>query len=257
MKLEQVAVQLFTLRDHLKTPADYRETLRKVAEIGYPSVQISGPRPISEEEITELCREFGLSINSTHEDSGLILENPAQVVENLNAFGCAYTAYPYPKDVDFASADSVQRLIAGLNASGKVLAEAGKVLTYHNHAVEFGKLDGVTIMEKIYDETDPRYLQGEIDTYWVQAGGDSPEAWCRRLHNRLPLLHIKDYALGEDGQPRFAEIGEGILDFRAIIGAAEEAGCEWFIVEQDTCPGDPFDSLALSFRNIRDRLVES
>lgn len=256
MKIEQVAVQLYTLRDHLKTPADYRESLRKVAEIGYKSVQISGPRPVSEEEIAEFCHEAGLGINSTHEDSELILENPARVVENLNAFGCAYTAYPYPKDVDFASADSVQRLVSGLNAAGKVLAEAGKILTYHNHAVEFGKLDGATIMEKIYDGTDPRYLQGEIDTYWVKAGGDDPEAWCRRLDQRLPLLHIKDYAVGEDGKPRFAEIGEGVLDFPAIIKAAEESGCEWFIVEQDTCPGDPFDSLALSFRNIRDRLIE-
>jgi hypothetical protein len=32
-------------------------------------------------------------------------------------------------------------------------------------------------------------------------------------------------------------------------------GCAWFIVEQDTCPGDPFDSLRQSFDYIKANLV--
>ena len=233
MKIEQVAVQLFTLRDHLKTPEDYQESLQKVTDIGYRSVQVSGPRPISESEIASMCAEKGLVINSTHEDSTLILNEPHKVVENLEAFGCRYTAYPYPKDIDFTSEESVKGLIRGLDASGKVLKEAGKVLTYHNHAVELDLFKGVPILEIIYGETNPEYLQGEIDTYWIHAGGSSPQAWCARLRDRLPLLHIKDYALNEDGSARFAEIGHGILDFKTIIATAEASGCEWFIVEQD------------------------
>ena len=142
-----------------------------------------------------------------------------------------------------------------LTRTKRLWAEAGKVLTYHNHAVELELLDGVPILEMIYGGTSPDLVQGEIDTYWVHAGGSSPQAWCARLRDRLPLLHIKDYALGEDGEPRFAEIGNGILDFRTIIATAEASGCQWFIVEQDKCPGDPFDSLEMSFRYIRDNLV--
>ena len=257
MKIEQVAVQLFTLRDHLTTPEDYQESLQKVADIGYRSVQVSGPRPISESEIASLCAEKGLVINSSHENSDLILNDPQKVVENLEAFGCRYTAYPYPAGIDFKSEESVEGLIKGLDASGKLLSDAGKVLTYHNHAVELEMLKGVPILEIIYGETHPQYLQGEIDTYWIHAGGSSPEAWCARLRDRLPLLHIKDYAVNEDGSGRFAEIGNGILDFKTIIATAEASGCEWFIVEQDKCPGDPFDSLEMSFRYIRDNLVEA
>jgi sugar phosphate isomerase/epimerase len=255
MNIEQVAVQLYTLRDQLTTPEDYQESLQKVADIGYKSVQVSGPRPISESHIAALCAEKGLVINSSHEDSELILKNPEKVVENLEAFGCRYTAYPYPKDIDFSSRDSVKALIEGLDASGKVLADAGKVLTYHNHALELEMLDGMPILEIIYGQTDPRYLQGEIDTYWIHAGGSSPQAWCARLRDRLPLLHIKDYAIADDGKPRFAEIGQGELDFQTIIATAEASGCQWFIVEQDTCPGDPFVSLEMSFKYIYDNLV--
>jgi sugar phosphate isomerase/epimerase len=255
MKIEQVAVQLYTLRDQLTTPEDYQESLQKIADIGYRSVQVSGPRPISEAEISALCAEKGLVINSSHENSDLILDDPHKVVENLEAFGCRYTAYPYPRGVDFKSIDSVMDLIRKLDAAGKVLREADKVLTYHNHAVEFETLEGAPILELIYGRTNPEYLQGEIDTYWVHAGGSSPQAWCARLRDRLPLLHIKDYAEDADGKPRFAEIGHGILDWKTIIATAEASGCEWFIVEQDQCPGDPFESLEMSFRYIRDNLV--
>ncbi len=256
MKIEQVAAQLYTVRDFLKTPEDYQESLHKIAEIGYRSVQVSGPRPLEEADIAGLCEEKGLVINSSHENSDLILDNPGKVVENLEAFGCRYTAYPYPAGIDFKSEESVAGLIRRLDAAGKVLAAAGKVLTYHNHAVEFELLGGQPILEHIYRRTHPEYVQGEIDTYWVYAGGSSPQAWCARLRDRLPLLHIKDYALDADGKPRFAEIGHGILDFKTIIATAEASGCRWFIVEQDVCPGDPFVSLEMSFRYIRDNLVE-
>lgn len=256
MKIEQVAAQLYTVRDYLKTPEDYQESLHKIAEIGYRSVQVSGPRPLDAADIAGLCEEKGLVINSSHESSDLILDDPAKVVENLDAFGCRYTAYPYPRGIDFKSEESVANLIRRLDSAGKVLAESGKVLTYHNHAVEFETLEGAPILELIYGRTDPQNLQGEIDTYWVHAGGASPQAWCARLRDRLPLLHIKDYALDADGKPRFAEIGQGELDFKTIIATAEASGCRWFIVEQDVCPGDPFVSLEMSFRFIRDNLVE-
>jgi sugar phosphate isomerase/epimerase len=255
MNIEQVGVQLYTVRDYLTTPEDYQESLQKISEIGYRSVEVAGPRPISESAIAALCAEKGLVINSSHEDSGLILQHPEKVVENLDAFGCRYTAYPYPQGIDFKSRDAVKGFIEGLDASGEVLARSGKVLTYHNHALELEMLDGMPILEIIYGQTDPRLLQGEIDTYWIHTGGSSPEAWCARLRDRLPLLHIKDCALGEDGQPRVAEIGQGELDFQTIIATAEASGCQWFIVEQDTCPGDPFASLEMSFKYIHDNLV--
>ena len=256
MKINQVAVQLYTLRNHLKTPEAYAESLAKVAKIGYQSVQISGPRPLSSKEIVDLCAEHGLVINSTHEDSNLILENPEKVVSTLNELGCDYTAYPYPGGVDFESAASIDTLIERLNAAGKVLADAGKTLCYHNHNHEFRKVDGEIIFERIFRKSDPRYLQGEPDTYWVQLGGGNPESWCHALKDRLPLLHLKDYKTNSENKPEFTEIGNGVLDFKGIIAAAERSGCKWFIVEQDFCPGDPFDSLEQSFKYIRDNLVD-
>jgi sugar phosphate isomerase/epimerase len=251
MKIEQVAAQLYTIRDHAKTPADIASAMRRIRAIGYGAVQVSGLGPIDDRELAGILKGEGLVCCATHE--GNILEAPQAVAERLDRLDCKYTAYPYPK-VRLDSLADVKALAAALNRSGSVLRKAGKVLAYHNHHVEFRRFEGHLMLEVLYAETDARNLQGEIDTYWVQYGGGDPAAWCARLRNRLPLLHMKDYSITLPREPMTTEVGLGNLDWKAIVAAAEASGCEWFIVEQDTCPGDPFESLKVSFEFIRDRL---
>lgn len=258
MKTSQIAIQFFTLRDHTNTVEDFNETCRKVAEIGYQAVQISAVdlSVVSPSQIKTICAEHGLTICATHENGDLILNDTQKAVKNLQEMGTTATAYPYPAGIDFGSEESVGNLIKGLDRAGKIFADAGMVLTYHNHHHEFRKLNGRLILEQIYGETDPKYVQGEIDTYWVQFGGGDPTGWCRCLKGRLPLLHLKDYRVNAELKPEFAEIGQGNLNIPEIIEAAEDSGCEWFIVEQDTCPGDPFDSIRISFEYLKS-LAES
>lgn len=253
MKVNQIAAQLYTLRDYLKTPADIAKTLKKVRAIGYETVQISGMGRIDEYELLKMLDSEGLTCCATHEPGHDILDNVEKVIVRLQKLGCRYTAYPFPQGIDFQNVDQIETLAKKLDAAGAAMARAGQVLTYHNHAHEFTRFQGRTVLEYIYETTNPLHLQGEIDTYWVQAGGSDPVAWCRKLKGRLPLLHLKDYGCGPDGKPYFAEIGQGNLDWQKIIAAAEESGCEWFIVEQDVCPVDPFESLALSFRYLKDK----
>ena len=250
MKIDQVAIQLYTLRDHLKTPADIAASLKKVGAIGYKAVQASGLGPISEQELLDVLAGEGLTLCATHEPSDTILKDTAAVVERLRKLNCQYTSYPYPSEFDLSDPAQVAQLAAQLNHAGEVLDQAGQVLTYHNHALEFVRQGDQNVLEYLYANTDAKFLQGEIDTYWVQYGGGDPVDWCRRLRNRLPLLHMKDYQVSAQGQPTYCEVGAGNLNWKSIIASAEESGCQWFIVEQDTCPGDPFESIAQSFRYI-------
>ena len=247
MKIEQVAAQLYTCRNLLQTPADIASTLSRLRKVGYRAVQISGMGPIEVEELNRILDGEGLVCCATHESSATILENPRAVVDRLRSLRCKYTAYPFPAGVDLGDVGSVDAMIAALDAAGAVLAGAGQTLCYHNHHHEFRKLEGKTIFERIFEKTNPAHVQGEPDTYWVQHGGGDNVAWCRRLKGRLPLIHLKDYVVNSESKPAYCEIGAGNLDFRSIVKAAEESGCEWFIVEQDECPGDPVDSLAQSF----------
>jgi len=252
MQIEQIALQLYTLRDHLKTPEAYASTLERVAAIGYRAVEMAGPRPLPEAELAELCRQKGLVICSAHESPTTILKKPQSVIRNLNAFGCTYAVYPYPEKIDLHKSKDLRRLVEGLEASGSVLARAEKTLAYHNHATELEPVDGIPILEVIYGNTEANHLQGQLDTYWVHVGDSSPQAWCARLRDRLPLIHLKDCRFDADGKPQFAEVGHGVLDWQTICATAEACGCRWFIVEQDTCLGDPFESVEMSFRYLRE-----
>ena len=243
MKLNQVAAQFYTVRDYCKTSAEFAESCRKTRAIGYQAIQVSGIGPIPEDEIVRICAGEGLVICATHESSTAILDEPAKVVD------------PYPVGVSMADLQVVRDLAHKLDRSGEIMRKAGKVLSYHNHAIEFMKLGGKTALEIIYEESNPQNLRGEIDTYWVQVGGADPVAWCRKLNGRLPALHLKDCVGTANNVSAFCEIGHGNLNFKEIIAAAESSGCGWFIVEQDTCPGNPFDSLKISFDYIAAKLV--
>lgn len=254
VKRSQIAAQLYTVRDFCQSSADLSKTLGQLSAIGYQAVECISFESIEPAEVKALCAEHGLTITSTHVASELIRERPECAVEMARALDCRYAVYPYPAGVDFNDEGSVSALIADLAHASQVLAEAGCALAYHNHQHEFVRVGGRVLLEKIYEELS---IQAEIDTYWTQFGGSDPAAWCRQLTGRLPLLHLKDYRINAEMRPDFAEIGQGNLDFVAIVQAADEAGCAWFIVEQDTCPGDPFESLKLSFDHLVEHLVES
>lgn len=257
MKLKQVAAQLYTCRDLLTTPADIAKTLKKIRSIGYTAVQVSGMGPIPEGELNTILDGEGLTCCATHESGEVILKTPEKVVERLQKLRCKITAYPYPAGIDFSSIGSINELCRGLDRSGKILADAGLTLCYHNHNCELRKLEGKPILELIYEKTNPKYLLGEPDTFWIHYGGSENVEWCERLQNRLPIIHLKDYKTNDKNQHDLCEIGAGNLNFKKIIAAAEKSGCQWFVVEQDTCPGNPLDSLAQSFEYIRANLTSA
>jgi sugar phosphate isomerase/epimerase len=257
MKLSQLAAQLYTVRDFCRDAGALAATARKIRTIGYPAVQLSGLGPIPDEEVVRIMADAGLTICATHEPSEQILAEPEKAADHVEQLGCRLTAYAWPAGIDFAQPTHIEGLVEQLERAGEVFHRRDLVLGYHNHAIEFVRHRGATVLEYIFERTSPQHVAAELDTYWIQYGGGDVVAWIEKMKGRLPFLHLKDYGFTTQNQPRFAEIGAGNLDWKKIIPAAEAAGCAWFIVEQDTCPGDPFESLRQSFDFIREHLINS
>ncbi|MCD6365548.1 MAG: sugar phosphate isomerase/epimerase, partial [Planctomycetes bacterium] len=112
--------------------------------------------------------------------------------------------------------------------------------------------NGKCWLDMLYEQSDANMLKAEIDVYWIQHGRQDPIQWVRKCAGREPLLHLKDMLVMPDGEVRMAEVGAGILDWQGILAEADAGGVEWYIVEQDHCYGrDPFESLAISYRNCK------
>ncbi|MFW5752523.1 MAG: sugar phosphate isomerase/epimerase family protein [Planctomycetota bacterium] len=245
MTPETIAAQLYTVREYLTTPEDVRHSLRTLADAGFSAVQVSGMKAAVEPaELKAWCGDLGLTICATHEPGAAIVEQTDAVIARLQALGCTYTAYPHPH-VALDTEAAVHELAAQLETAAAAFASAGLALGYHNHALEFRRFGDRTALDILYAEA-PSMI-GEIDTFWVQRGGADPVAWCERLAGRMPIVHLKDAAILEDkGCCSFCEVGSGNLDWGRIIAALRAGGCQWYIIEQDQTPGDPFASLARS-----------
>ena len=251
MKTEQIAVQLYTLRDFTKNPDEFAATMKRVRDIGYHAVELAGTAGLDPADAAKIVRNAGLKICSSHESTEMILNQPQQVVDRLCEFGITHAVYAYPAGVEMSDVAQVDKMIADLDAAGAVLRRAGMTLCYHNHALEFFQRNGRTVLDDIFAGSSPEHLQAELDIHWVQTGGGDPAEACRRLAGRLPLLHVKDYTVTAKGERQFAEVGHGNLNIPQILTAAEAAGCKWFIVEQDSCPGDPFECIARSLNYLK------
>lgn len=244
-----IAAQLYTLRDFLKTPADIAQTLSKVAALGYRAVQLSALGPIDTHELKKILDSEGLTVCADHVNFDQLRDNLDAVVEEHEILGCKYVAIPsIPQD--YRTGEGYQRFAREASEVGHRMKERGLVLGYHNHSFELEKFDGRTGLEILFTESDPEVFTAEIDTYWIQHGGGDPAWWIRSVKGRSPLVHLKDMVM-RGREQLMAEVGEGNLNWPAILDACKEAGAEWYIIEQDICQRDPFESLAISLRNLQ------
>lgn len=246
-----VGAQLYTVRAFTKDLRGIVDSLKKVAEIGYSAVQISGFGPVDYRQVAQAVGEAGLKVASTHESWARFQTDLDALIEQHKAYGCSHLAIGgLPKE--YFCEDGVKRFLDELAPVAERLAKKGMDFSYHNHNHELVKYGGRRWLDRLYDESDPAVLKAEIDTYWITAGGGDPAAWVKKCAGREPLLHLKDMILTPEREQRFAEIGEGNLNWPTILAEAEAGGVEYLLVEQDNCYGrDPFESLAMSYRNLK------
>lgn len=250
MSKHRIGLALYTIRDKLKTPADYVRCLKQVKRIGYEGVEGSAiDAVIDVKEYRKILDGEGLACCSNHAGEGDLREQFDIVVANAKLLGCTALVFPYLQE-KYWTEDGVRLAAAFLDETGAKLRKEGLRFLYHNHHMEFNRIGKKTILEMIYELTDPENLWAELDTYWVQHGGADPVEWIGRMKGRTRHLHCKD--MGMNGaECVYAEVGEGNLNWPRIVKAARKSGIEWFIVEQDTSRRDTLESAAMSCRTLQ------
>lgn len=242
-----IGAQLYTVRAHTQTLEDLAESLKKAADIGYRTVQISGTCPFDPAWLKARLEENGLRCVLTHTPADRITGEPEMIAREHDVFGCDYVGLGWC-GFDPAQGQSVEKFVETYTEAAGVLKNHGKYFTYHNHAGEFRRENGKRIMEHLMERIPADLMGFTVDTYWVQVGGGDPAQWLERLAGRIPCIHLKDYAYGQ----KMAVVGEGNLNFDRIFEKAESGGTKYMLVEQDDCYGeDPFDCLKRSFEYLK------
>jgi len=242
-----IGAQFYTIREHCKTLDDFAMSLKKVADIGYTTVQISGTCEYDPQWLKAELDKNGLKCVLTHNSKDKLTDDPVALAKAHDVFGCDYVGLGGFKIKD-EDGRRYSDFINTYSDVAKALAENGKYFMYHNHSHEFRKIDGKLIIEKLAEDMDAKHMGFTLDTYWVQVGGADPAQWLEKLSGRVPCIHLKDCGF----EQRMEVVGEGNINFDRVFEMAEKAGTEYMLVEQDDCNGeDPFDCLRRSYNNLK------
>ncbi len=247
-----IGIQLYSVKNEMAV--DFEGTLRKVAEMGYEGVEFAGLFDKSAEEIKAMLEKYSLTPVSAHVPLADMLEDLDKVIATYKEIGCEYIVIPYVEEQYRPGTPDYPATLEKISAIGKKAKEAGLTLLYHNHDFEFVKVDGEYGLDIMYSTVPSEYLNPELDTCWVNIGGEDPAEYILKYKGRTPVIHLKDfYKKSKDSKGKlyeligidddteaadeddfsFRPVGHGMQDIPAIIKAGEESGAKWFIVEQD------------------------
>jgi sugar phosphate isomerase/epimerase len=243
-----IGLQLYTVRDPLGQ--DFEGTLAQVAKAGYKNVELAGLYNHTPQQVRETLDKLKLKAVAAHMGIDGMRDKLDQAIADAKVLGYKYLVLAYLND-DVRNPEGYAQSAKVLETAGRKAADAGLTVCYHNHNFEFAKLaDGSRGWDILYGKTDPKFVQAEIDLYWATFAGQDPMKLLEQFKGRMPLLHIKDMAAGPE--KKMAEVGTGIIDYKAITKAAPGFGVQAYIIEQDTnWNGTPVASAKLSLANLK------
>ena len=244
----EIGAQSYTVRKDCQNEKDFAQTMERIAEIGYRTVQLSAIGPIEPERVKAVCDRNGLKIVLTHNPEDDFLYKTDRLIERHLLYGCTYAGLGYLPE-RYQSREGILRFAEDFGPAAEKLRTAGLKLMYHNHALEFARMpDGRTMMDHLLSVMPAELMGVTADTYWLQYGGMDPYTWLERHGDRLHCVHLKDYAV-KGFEIRMAPAGGGNLDFGRILGILGNNGVtEYILVEQDECyEANPFECLRESY----------
>ena len=252
---------LYTLRDELSVQLE--QTLKQVSEEGYAYVEAASYKDrkfygLSPKDFKSLLVSLNLKGISTHQ-GGVTLNNADQMIADVKAAGFTYFVVPVPpmgmftydrETMTMGMKGTAKELLDILNVLGKKCHAAGLQLLYHNHDFELIRNENnVIILDYLLENTDPKYVNFQMDLFWVSKAGVDPIDYFNKYPGRFLIWHVKDM----DDKGRFAPVGEGKINFKRILAQKERSGMKYYMVEQDmTFDGlKPLEAIKISHKGLK------
>ena len=252
-----IAVQLYSLREYVKSKEDFVAVVKRVAAIGYKAVEPAGFHGIAPAEFKKLTDDLGLKIYSSHSPWAGNPENIQQVIDDLGALELKVCVCGYGAD-DFKDMDAIKRTADNTNALLAKLKPAGITLFQHNHAFEFERIGG-ELKYDVYAKLVPD-VKFEIDSFWsTNFGVENEVDVIKKYAARTVVVHIKDGTLRQkEAEQKYVDgildrkidllpLGRGELDIAGIVAALPEQVSS-IVVELDYCAIDMWEAIEESYK---------
>jgi sugar phosphate isomerase/epimerase len=265
-----IGIQLWTVAKLLAQ--DFEKTIAMLAGLGYRELEMYGPYDFSDDrnkaswaavtpslgfsgsgffgrtaaQVNTIMKRHGLKVPSLHTDIFTLQTGMGKLAEAAHALGATYVTLPSLPAEMRKNLDDYKRAADLFNKIGQDAMRHGVRFGYHNHGYGLSPIDGKIPLRTLLDATDPKTVFLELDVYWNFAGGGDPKEYLSRYKGRYKMVHLKDmkgvhHFDGDGGNSSqwielfqyLTYLGDGNLDMKGIIKAAEASGVEHYFVEQD------------------------
>lgn len=252
---QEIGLQLYSLRNEFKT--DVPGTLAKIKQWKIKQIEGGGTYGLSMDEYKKLLQQNNLQMISYGAGFEELATNPQAVIDKAKAFGSKYVmcaGVPH-KEGDFTM-EEMKKAIDVFNAAGKLMYENGIKFCYHPHGYEFRPYENGTTFDYMVKNTDPRYVNYEMDVFWVKHPGQDPVALLKKYPKRFLMLHLKDRKPGTVGNQEGRApdetnvvLGKGDVGIAAIMKEAKKIGIKYYFIEDESA--NPVEQIPQSLNFLR------
>lgn len=236
---ERPGLVSYTLRDSFGK--DVAGTLDKIKAMGITNLEMSNLFGKTAAEMRALFDERGMRCTSYGVGYDDMLKKPETVMTNAKALGARYVRVAWIPHEGKFSRETARKAAEDFNTFGKYLRENGLQFCYHNHGYEFQPDGEGTLFDYLVAQTNPDYVNFEMDIAWTYLPGQDPAKLLLKYPKRFKLMHLKDVRKGVAGndQGKLAPensvaLGTGQLDLNAILKAARKSSVEFLYIEDES-----------------------
>ncbi len=244
LKPKSFGFQVWTIKDELFK--DFKGTLVKMAKMGYKEVEMCSPLGYSDSgfdvlhkmsgtEMRKIIESTGLKCRSSHYNMGELrssLENRIEWSQQMGITQIIASSFWLPEK---ASLDDYRKACDELNEIGLKIKKAGLQAGFHNHHMEFQKIDNQLIYDEMMKRLDPDVVKMQFQVAVVNIGYKAAD-YFRKYPGRFISAHLADWSSEKNAQ---VPIGQGAVDWKDFFEAAKVGGVKNFFVEMDPGTFEP------------------
>lgn len=237
---QEIGLQLYTLRNEFKK--DVPSTLALIKQWKIRQIEGGGTYGLPVDEYKKLLQQNDLEMVSYGAGFQELADSPQAVIDEAKAFGSKFIMCAWvPHNEGGFNMDDIKKAVTVFNTAGKLIAENGMKFCYHPHGYEFKPYQDGTMFDYLVKNTDPKYVNFEMDVFWVKQPGQDPVALLKKYPKRFLMLHLKDRKPGtvgnQDGRaPDESNVvlGQGDVGIAAIMKEAKKIGIKYYFIEDES-----------------------
>lgn len=254
-RAQQIGLELYSLRNQFEK--DVPGTMAKVKAMGFKEVEMTGTYGLDFPAFIKILAQNELSVISFGADFNKLRDFPQALADEARSYGAKFVVcFWIPHEGDTFTQADVDSAAEVFNKAGQVMARNGLLLCYHPHGYEFGAYEEGTLFDYMMEKFDNRFVQLEMDVFWIKQAGQDPIALLRKYHSRWILMHLKDRKPGTpDSDNGKADdesnvvLGEGDVGIAAIVKEAKEYGIRYFFIEDESSRAEEQIPKSVAFFN--------